>query len=82
MHIDKYKNKKVVVIAGGLIYRGVLKEVTDECINLKGLTGWIEIPMEKITSVREEGEKDTFASNKSIDKSFWDFPPDEDPEEK
>ena len=81
MHqLRKYKNKKVIVSAGGIIYRGVLKEITEEQVYLKGLTGWIEVPMDKITSIREEGEKESFGDSKFVDKSFYDMPPeDEDP---
>ena len=80
--IDKYKNKRVIVRAGGIIYKGVLKEITDEAINLKGITGWIEIPLDRVTSVLEEGEKETFSTTKFVDKSFWDMPPENDEDKK
>jgi hypothetical protein len=75
--LDSYKNKEVVVMAGGFAYRGVLKEVTEDAINLKCMTGWVEIPMDKITSVREKGEKVGMRDNQFVDKSFFEFPPEE-----
>jgi hypothetical protein len=53
-------------------YRGTLKSVEEHSIQLQGLTGWIEIPIEKISSIKLEDEKDTMPSNKFIDKSFFD----------
>jgi hypothetical protein len=78
MHqLRKYKDKKVIVRADGITYKGVLKEVTEEGVFLKCLTGWVEVPMEKITSIRAEDEKEQKNDSKFVDKSFWDFPPEE-----
>lgn len=48
----KLIGKKVLVVADGIIYRGELIEITDAEINLKSETGWITIPIEKVSSVR------------------------------
>lgn len=45
-------NKDVIVEADGLIYRGELIEVTEQEVFLKSESGWITIPMEKISSIR------------------------------
>ena len=76
--LDSYKNKRVVVRANGLLYRGVLKEISEESIQLKGMTGWIEIPLEGVTSVSLEGEKQSLNDRKFVDKSYFELPPEED----
>jgi hypothetical protein len=48
----KLIGKEVIVEADGIIYRGELIEVTEEETYLKSETGWITIPMEKISSIR------------------------------
>jgi hypothetical protein len=75
--LSQYKNKKVIVMAGGIAYKGVLKEVTEEAINLRGLTGWIEIPIDKVTSVRLETDKEGFKDNNFVNPSYWEMPPEE-----
>jgi hypothetical protein len=55
--LDHMQGRIVVVQAGGIGYRGILKEVSEEQVCLQGLTGWREIPMEKIARIRlAEGE--------------------------
>lgn len=73
--IAKLKNKRVVVTANGIRYRGVLKEITEEAITLKGLTGWASVPLDKVTSVVEEGagEKKSLSDKKFVDQSYYDF---------
>jgi hypothetical protein len=50
--LDQMQGRIVVVQAGGIGYRGILKEVSEEQVCLQGLTGWREIPMEKVTRIR------------------------------
>lgn len=47
--------KKVRVVADGLVYKGVLIEVSEDTVDLQGETQWITIPVEKINSITEEG---------------------------
>lgn len=50
--LDRMQGQVVVVQAGGIGYRGILKEVSEEQICLQGLTGWREIPLAKVTRIR------------------------------
>jgi hypothetical protein len=44
--------KTVVVRTGDLVYRGVLREVTEDTVSLMGATGWREIPMNRVVAIR------------------------------
>ena len=46
----------VVVRTADLRYRGVLREVTEERVSLRGPTGWREIPMERIVAIEPQSE--------------------------
>ena len=50
--------QRVIVRTGDLLYRGVLREVTEESVALRGDTGWREIPMEKVVAIVPEGEEE------------------------
>lgn len=50
--LDRMQGRVVVVHAGGIGYRGILTETSEEQICLQGLTGWREIPMAKVTRIR------------------------------
>jgi hypothetical protein len=50
--LDRMQGRVVVVHAGGIGYRGILKEASEEQICLQGLTGWRQIPMAKVTRIR------------------------------
>ncbi len=54
-HADLLR-KEVVVVAGGVTYRGVLIEVTAEDVKLRGKTGWILLPFEAVRSIRRADE--------------------------
>jgi len=69
--INSYKNKKVIVRANGITYRGILKGITEDSLHLLRIAGWTEIPMNKITSIKGEDEEDGFQNNKFVDKSFF-----------
>ena len=51
--IEEMKGKKVEVTYNGLNYRGVLIEVTEDGIDLKGDEGWIVLPMEGVTLIKQ-----------------------------
>ena len=57
--LDGLFNRPVVVRAGGVDYRGRLREVSEEEVALQGPTGWCAIPMERVQEIRadERGEK-------------------------
>ena len=44
--------KKVEVVAHEITYTGILMEVSEEEINLKGEFQWIGIPIENVVSIR------------------------------
>ncbi len=48
--------RKIEVITGDIIYRGVLIEITDEELHLQSELGWISVPLEKVAEVREVDE--------------------------
>ncbi len=48
----------VVVRTGDLIYRGVLREVTEESVSLRGITGWRVVPMEKVVAIVPEEDEE------------------------
>lgn len=47
---------EVVVLASGIRYRGILKEITEEQVNLQARTGWRQIPMEQVTDILSVGD--------------------------
>lgn len=44
--------RKVEVITGEIIYRGVLIEIADEELHLQSEYGWISVPIEKVSEVK------------------------------
>ncbi len=46
--------KAVVVVAGGIRYRGVLLEMGDASLVLRSARGFQEIPWERVTSLAED----------------------------
>jgi len=44
--------EEVLVETGDVSYRGVLREVTEERVCLRGRTGWREIPMARVVAIR------------------------------
>lgn len=50
--LDSLIEKPVIVYTALADYRGLLKEVTEEFVILRGATGWHEIPVERIKDIR------------------------------
>jgi len=72
--LHKLVRKRVEVVAhGGIVYKGQLIEASEEAIFLKGDTGWITIPMEKVVAVREEGADEVKKDwrDRDVDPSFF-----------
>ena len=71
--------KKVVVMANaGIRYTGTFVEMTDEDVKLRGPTGWIILPVAKVSSVKEAGVRPPFPHvQKSIDPSFYEPDPED-----
>ncbi|MEK6743890.1 MAG: hypothetical protein AABZ15_09775 [Nitrospirota bacterium] len=49
--------KEVEVIANGVSYKGVLIEVSDTDVHLKGTLGYISLPTSSVTEVRPTEKK-------------------------
>jgi len=61
----------VEVRAGGISYRGILIEVTQTEVTLRGKTGFISIPMDRVTSIRDPKEPMAKSGARFIDSSFY-----------
>jgi hypothetical protein len=63
--------KEVEVIANGVSYKGVLIEVSDTEVHLKGMLGYVSLPATSVTGVRPAEKRVV-----QWDKTF-DVPPEE-----
>jgi len=50
--IQSMLRKEVEVIASGMSYTGVLIEVSDTEVHLKGSMQWISLPMSSVTDIK------------------------------
>jgi hypothetical protein len=50
--IQSMMRKEVEVIANGMSYTGVLIEVSDTEVHLKGSMQWISLPMSSVTDIK------------------------------
>jgi hypothetical protein len=55
--IQNMLGKEVEVIANGMRYTGVLIEVSDIEVNLKGPAQWITLPISSVSEVRLKGSE-------------------------
>ena len=70
--LNKLLRKNVeVIVHGGITYRGQFIEADEDTLYLKGLTGWVTIPMINVISVREEGAGSDEWRDRDIDPSFF-----------
>ena len=53
--IQSMIGKEVEVIANGMQYAGVLIEVSDVEVHLKGLMQWIALPASSVSSIKLKG---------------------------
>jgi len=66
--------KRVEVLArGGITYRGIFIEANENEIYLKGDTGWVTVPMDRVVSVKEEGLEEDDWRDRDVDPSFFRF---------
>ena len=68
---EDWKYKRVVVIASGFIYRGVLLGADETDLYLKGEFRYLVLPMEKVNSIRPEGGPEGFDPRKSVEPGFY-----------
>ena len=74
---QRYMGRPVEVMADGILYKGTFVEMTDDDVKLRGPTGWIILPVAKVSSVKEAGAKPPFPRmEKSVDPAFY-LPDDE-----
>jgi hypothetical protein len=68
--LDALKRKRVEVKANNLIYRGILLEATEDEITIRTETRIVQIPMDRITSVKDPTAKEA-AAPRFVDSSFY-----------
>jgi Na+/pantothenate symporter len=49
--------KDVEVIANGMVYKGVLIEVSESEVHLKGLMQWITLPASSVSQIKPAGQR-------------------------
>lgn len=64
--LHKLIGQRVEVQTGDLLYRGLLREVTEETVALMGATGWREIPMDRVVSIRPQPATDPRRQGQTI----------------
>ncbi|RME24995.1 MAG: hypothetical protein D6806_08670 [Deltaproteobacteria bacterium] len=69
---ERLRNRQVEVRADGILYRGTLIGADDEWLYLKGKMRWLVLPLEKVTDVRLEGQKERLDRKKDVDAAFYD----------
>jgi hypothetical protein len=68
---DQLRFKSIEVMSAGILYRGILIGADDADIYMKGRLRWLILPIETITSLKLEGQKESFNLRKSIDAGFY-----------
>jgi hypothetical protein len=54
--LKRFMRKEVEIIAHGILYKGVLIEISDEEILLKAETRWLTIVTSEVTEIKEPGK--------------------------
>lgn len=49
--------KEVEVFANGMVYKGVLIEVSESEVHLKGQLQWITLPASSVSDIRPAGQR-------------------------
>ena len=70
--LEDLLRKNVEIRANGFLYRGILMEVAEKEITLRGPTGFISIPMDRVTSIRDPNAKAKNPTPRFVDPSFYD----------
>jgi len=55
--IQSMIGKEVEVIANGIRYAGLLVEISDVEVHLKGSTQWISLPVSSVSDIRPRGSE-------------------------
>jgi|YelNatPaOPRAMG01_1025707.scaffolds.fasta_scaffold05827_10 ferredoxin-fold anticodon binding domain-containing protein len=61
--------KQVEVIANGIVYKGILKDISEQSISILSTSGWLEIAMSSISKITEPGTN--VFERKYVDPSFY-----------
>jgi len=70
--LEQMRFKMVVVMSAGVMYRGMLIGADDSDLFIKGRLRWLILPLDRVTSIRLEDERETFDSHKSVPANFYD----------
>jgi len=70
--LENLVNCEVEVVASKVTYRGILKEVSEEEVQLLTETGWVTISMEQVNLIRRAGETPGPDEKKDIPPDFYD----------
>ncbi len=54
--LKRFIRKEVEIIAHGILYKGILIEISDQEIHLKTETRWLTIVTSAVTEIREPGK--------------------------
>jgi hypothetical protein len=68
--LHSFIRKEVEIVAHGVIYRGILIEVSEVEVHLKTESRWINLPTADVMEIREPGKHDR-GLYKMIDKDFF-----------
>jgi hypothetical protein len=50
--IQSMTGKEVIVISNGMTYTGILVEVSDSAVHIKGSFQWISLPVSSVTEIK------------------------------
>jgi len=70
--LENLVNCEVEVVASGVTYRGILKEVSEDEVQLQMETGWMAISMDQVNVIRRAGETPGPDAKKDIPPDFYD----------
>ncbi len=70
--VEELKGKEVIVIAEGVIYRGILIEIGEDEVTLSTEARWVSIPHSKITEIYDPAAESQSHRQSYDPQSFWD----------
>jgi len=69
--LDQLQGKEVEIYADGMIYRGILIEITTEGVTLRRQTGFAFVAMDRIASIRDPNAPPRPTAPRFVDPSFY-----------
>jgi ferredoxin-fold anticodon binding domain-containing protein len=61
--------KEVEIVANGIVYKGTLKDVSEQAVSMLSTSGWLEIMMSSINRISEAAPQ--AFETKYVDPSFY-----------